>query len=239
MVTIAGTDMNQSEDRQEIRAMVWNLADGRLSGEAFGRAVQAAWQDAEGARAWHLTHLVGDVMRSQELAGRCLGAEFVQAVQTRIATEVFEPRAAHAVPRPADAAGLSEGLGEGRADPANGWSWHMVAGVGAMALALVAAFSLGGHWPSAEPAGTLAQSGKLPEAPVLAAKPSASPAPTPAAETAAAQVNATAAATPAVMLRDPRLDELLAAHRQMGGTSALQKPAGFFRNAAHQDQASR
>lgn len=37
--------------------------------------------------------------------------------------------------------------------------------------------------------------------------------------------------TPAVMLRDPRLDELMAAHRQFGGNSALQMPSGFLRNA--------
>ena len=34
-----------------------------------------------------------------------------------------------------------------------------------------------------------------------------------------------------VMLRDPRLDELLAAHKQYGGATALQMPAGFLRNA--------
>ena len=33
------------------------------------------------------------------------------------------------------------------------------------------------------------------------------------------------------MLRDPRLEELLAAHQQLGGTSALQEPSGFLRNA--------
>lgn len=34
-----------------------------------------------------------------------------------------------------------------------------------------------------------------------------------------------------VMLRDPRLDELLAARGQMGGTTNLQMPASFLRNA--------
>ncbi len=34
-----------------------------------------------------------------------------------------------------------------------------------------------------------------------------------------------------VMIRDPRLDELLAAHKQFGSASALQQPAGFLRNA--------
>jgi sigma-E factor negative regulatory protein RseA len=36
------------------------------------------------------------------------------------------------------------------------------------------------------------------------------------------------------MLRDPRLDELMAAHRQLGGHSALQVPAGFLRNATYE-----
>lgn len=37
-----------------------------------------------------------------------------------------------------------------------------------------------------------------------------------------------------VMIRDARLDELLAAHKQFGGASALQQPAGFLRNATFQ-----
>ncbi|HOF51200.1 MAG TPA: anti-anti-sigma factor, partial [Rhodoferax sp.] len=34
-----------------------------------------------------------------------------------------------------------------------------------------------------------------------------------------------------VMLRDPELDALMAAHQQLGGHSALQMPSGFLRNA--------
>jgi len=33
------------------------------------------------------------------------------------------------------------------------------------------------------------------------------------------------------MIRDPRLDHFLAAHQQLAGASALQKPVGFLRNA--------
>ncbi|QDL55424.1 RseA family anti-sigma factor [Rhodoferax aquaticus] len=36
---------------------------------------------------------------------------------------------------------------------------------------------------------------------------------------------------PAVMIRDPALDALLAAHQLQGGHSALQMPSGFLRNA--------
>lgn len=46
-----------------------------------------------------------------------------------------------------------------------------------------------------------------------------------------------AASTGSAMIRDPRLDELLAAHRQAGGTSALQMPSGFLRNATFQGSA--
>ncbi len=35
-----------------------------------------------------------------------------------------------------------------------------------------------------------------------------------------------------VMIRDPRLDELLAAHKQFGGASALSQPAGSLRSAS-------
>ena len=39
------------------------------------------------------------------------------------------------------------------------------------------------------------------------------------------------------MIRDARLDELLAAHRQLGGASALQMPSGFLRNATFEGPA--
>lgn len=39
-----------------------------------------------------------------------------------------------------------------------------------------------------------------------------------------------------VVLRDPQLEELMAAHRQYGSVSALQMPAGFLRNATYEAQ---
>ena len=47
----------------------------------------------------------------------------------------------------------------------------------------------------------------------------------------AAPVEAAAPSPAAVMVRDPRLDQLLAAHQRLGGASALQSPAGFLRSA--------
>jgi sigma-E factor negative regulatory protein RseA len=51
--------------------------------------------------------------------------------------------------------------------------------------------------------------------------------PAPAVDTAALQA-------PPVMLRDPELDALMAAHQQMGGHSAWQMPSGFLRNATYE-----
>jgi sigma-E factor negative regulatory protein RseA len=38
-----------------------------------------------------------------------------------------------------------------------------------------------------------------------------------------------------IMVRDPQLDELMAAHRQLGGHSILQVPTVFLRNATFEE----
>lgn len=107
---------------------------------------------------------------------------------------------------------------EGRAQPVRAEAandaaggWKLVAG-----LASVAAFAaigwnvLGSAWQP--PAATVAEAQNVPVPPALQA----------------------AAPEAQAMIRDPRLDELLAAHRQSGGISALQMPAGFLRNATYE-----
>jgi sigma-E factor negative regulatory protein RseA len=59
----------------------------------------------------------------------------------------------------------------------------------------------------------------------------------PSTRAAVAAQSVTAAPQPQLMLRDPRLDELLAAHRQSGGASALPTSAGFLRNATFEPPA--
>lgn len=81
------------------------------------------------------------------------------------------------------------------------WRWKLVAGLCSLAVVAVLGWQLVGLQAR-------------PQAPQLAV------APAPA-----------AVADAPVMIRDPRLDQLIAAHQQQGGTSALQMPAGFLRNA--------
>lgn len=82
--------------------------------------------------------------------------------------------------------------------------WKMVAGFASLAAVAALGWSLVGGLPASGGA----------SGPVLA--------------TAPAGAVATSSGT---MIRDPRLDELLAAHKEAGGVSALQMPAGFLRNA--------
>ena len=93
---------------------------------------------------------------------------------------------------------------------ANDWIWKMAAGVASVAAVAAVGWNVwGGASQSAQPQ--------------LAAAPAVS-------------VPALAEAGNATMMRDPRLDQLLAAHRQLAGTTMLQTPSGFLRNATFEAQ---
>lgn len=88
------------------------------------------------------------------------------------------------------------------------WRWKLVAGLSSLAAVAVLGWQLVVPSPQAV---QMAVPGPTPVQP----------------QTSVAQTNV----EPPVMIRDPRLDQLITAHQQLGGTSALQMPAGFLRNA--------
>jgi len=88
---------------------------------------------------------------------------------------------------------------------ANDWLWKLAAGIASVAAVAAVGWNL---WGAA---------GAGSAQPQLASAPSAAPA------------SLEASATP--MMRDPRLDQLLDAHRQLGGATALGTTSGFLRNA--------
>jgi sigma-E factor negative regulatory protein RseA len=93
---------------------------------------------------------------------------------------------------------------------ANDWRWKLVAGVASVTAVAAIGWNMVGQ----------------------AVPPSAQP------QLAAAPAGVTAAAIqPASMIRDPQLDRLLAAHRQLGGATALQTSSGFLRNATFEGPA--
>jgi len=149
---------------------------------------------------WHVYQLIGDVMRSEDLAAGGHDLEFLTRLQAKL---VLEPVPADQVqPLLVD---LPVATASANADV---FRWKWLSGVAMTALVAVVGFGLWNQ--SAQP--QLQASVASPAVPVVT------------------QV----AAVPAqeqVMLRDPQLDALMAAHQQLGGHSALQMPSGFLRNA--------
>ena len=182
------------------------LADGQLDGDAFAAALEFAAEE-DGQATWQLYQLVGDVLRSPDLAQPADPA-FMARLRDQLALE----------PRPVRVAATlqTETIVTVPAQAANAsvFRWKMAAGFAS--LAAVAAIG----WSALATLQTPGASGAQ-----LAVATDRSAAPvTPVVAVADADGQQ-------IMIRDPRLDELLAAHKQFGSTSALQMPAGFLRNA--------
>lgn len=206
--------------------LVSALADGQLVGDEFAGLLASLAKSDEAVATWHSYHLVGDVLRCGDLAA-CRGdMDFVARLRGQLTqpVEAFpaEPLVmAGLLPARVLSEAVTPDSGalppQGANDPVI--RWKLVAGLASM----VAVASLGWHLVGVD-AG-------LPGSSQLALVPGGTT--TAAASTALA--GAAAMAEPPVMLRDARLDELLAAHKQFGGTSALQMPAGFLRNATFEN----
>jgi sigma-E factor negative regulatory protein RseA len=188
------------------------LVDGQLQGEEFDRAVNWLEASAEARQSWDCYHLVGEVIRSGAVAAHRHDPAFVLELHRKIASENLSLIAGYAIPSRAG------GQKHVKVMAANDGWWRRVAGLATMAVAGLLAWQA---YPWLD--------GRTSTAPQMAqaAKPGAWPTSPP---VGVAATSAASAAVPA-MLRDSRLDALLAAHRQFGGTSALQMPSGFLRNA--------
>jgi len=188
-------------DKMQTQELISALADGQLQGEAFARAVETAAADAEARAAWHTYHLIGDVLRSGEHAAGTVPSAFLSRLQLRLQQE---QRLLDSAP---GGAGGTMAAARVAAQPAANdasFRWKLVAGFASLAaMAAVGWTVIGGTLAKPDPA----QFAGVPAGTVLAES------------------------ERGVMIRDARLDEFLAAHRQLGGASALQMPAGFLRNA--------
>ena len=199
------------------RALVSALVDGQLRGSEFAEVVAGATGSQDGLATWHAYHVVGDVLRCADLCNGQDDPAFVARLRQHLEAPVgvvapldFALRGTAGLAVPVSAAGHGNLRTESANDP--DIRWKLLAGAASMAAVAVLGWHLAG-WDAG-----LGQPSQLAVA-------------TPPAATAAS------AAESAVMLRDARLDELLAAHKQFGGTSALQMPAGFLRNATFENPA--
>lgn len=185
------------------------LADGELQGEELAQALQFATQD-EGQSTWQIYHLVGDVLRAPELARHQPGNQsMVMRLREQLAQEPLYGRLSEAMPEVQQVAMPETAVSAN----SSVFLWKMAAGFASLAaVAAIGWSSLAGLQGGATSGAQLA----------------AAPAPS---QSAAAVASVSVNDGQQVMIRDPRLDELLAAHKQFGSTSALQMPAGFLRNA--------
>jgi sigma-E factor negative regulatory protein RseA len=102
--------------------------------------------------------------------------------------------------------------------------WKLVAGFASLAAVMAVSWSVLSGAPS----------GAGGASPQLAAAPATAPIPASTVETVAAPSTAVVVHTgQGPLIRDARLEELLAEHRQNAGMSALQMPTGFIRNATY------
>lgn len=212
---MVSTDMKTIENAALYRRIQLSaLADGELQGEEFAEAM--AWFEGDSPQAeqtratWRSLHVVGDVLRSDELAA-CQGdTAFLIRLQSTLKQEArLEPILMPSLGR----AVLIESANE----PVFRWKW--VAGFASAAAVLAVSWNLVGGVMTTSGA-QLAQNA------------------TPSTELALQAATASTAVSNdangsggAVMLRNPQLDAMIAAHSQLGGSSALQMPSGFLRNA--------
>lgn len=215
------------QDVVKNRELVSALADGQLRAEEFARTLE--WLDAsEDARlTWHSYHLVGEVLRSDEplISGR--DAAFMQRLKLRLEQEApLMPHmdAIDLIAGSAISTGAT-GIKHSKNGSANDtrFRWKLVAGLASLAAVTVIGWQVSGGGDEQREGVRFAQG------PVQTVTP----------EVALPQVVAGGGGggEPQPMIRDPQLDALLAAHRQFGGTSALQVPAGFLRNATFEGAA--
>lgn len=195
-----------------------DLVDGRLDAASAGRLLRACDEDA--LQTWRTYHLIGDVLRSDDLAAACVHDESLLA-RVRVAM-VEEPR-----PAQTEAAPAVQLLPVAPAANDGVFRWKMVAGLASFAAVAVLGWNvMGGMGAQTGAGGQLAQGSAASPAGAMMAM----------GTPAAIQVASAASAPDAevvepMMLRDARLDELLAAHRHAAGASALSNASGFLRNA--------
>lgn len=212
------SEVEKLQGAEALSALVDGEADAGVA-----MALSSRWRDDPGLRGrWHAYQLIGDALRSDELAGGGHDAAFLARLRDRLDRE---PVVLAPAPAMADAA-----VGVSRRRAVTVRRWAAPAAIAAGFVAVVGTLSVtrmpASQAPAAQP--QLARA-TVPAAPVVAA------APTLAAVSPVVAAATTERAEPAtgVLLRDARLDRYLAAHEQFGGSSALGVPSGFLRNATY------
>lgn len=193
------------------------LVDGHLDAAAGTQVLGHMGADASLRDDWHLYQVIGDVLRNPAMAPTKSELDFLDRLRPALEQEARQSRqtlmagTASFETAASPEATLIAPVNYETKPAANApvFRWKLLAGVAVFALTL--GVFLGEYQTG---------SGAQPQLANTAVE----------AVQTASQLAADEPGN-AVMIRDPELDALLAAHQQMGGSTALQKPSGFLRNA--------
>lgn len=176
-----------------------------MDGQSGAETIEVL-QHEEAAGIWAEYHCLGEALRASARPPAVADAAFVAAVMARVTQEVHVAhQGAMAAPEAATAPVPAAQVAVPAANDAV-FRWKVLAGLAAVAA--VGAFT----WQWLVP-------GAAPEA----------------SQWAQAPVRLESVQTEhGRMVRDPQLEAFLAAHREYGGVSALQAPAGFLRSATYE-----
>ena len=193
------------------------LLDGELDDDAVGPTC-AQWRDSSESRAsWHAYHLIGDVLRSDDLA--CdpgSDAAFLRAFRARLATEPVV-----LAPQPAPAGGIAAA----RAKSVHR-TWRAASAVAAGFVAVAGiVLVMRGPGSASEGNAGVAVAQSAPVAPALRVVSAVTVNPMPAISEPQTFI------ADGKLIRDARLDRYLQAHHEFAGSSALGVPSAFLRAA--------
>ena len=198
--------MSERPFNQDPRERLSMLLDGECDATGAEQACRAWREDADTRATWHAYQLIGDVLRSEDLAHPADRDEaFLGALRQRLAGEpvVLAPAAATPVA------------------PRRRWFAPAAAAAGFAAVAGVLVVTRMGA-PGADPA-----------APALALAPGAVVTRSASASMPAADAEPPAVVvTDGKLMRDAQLDRYLAAHKQFAGSSAVAVPGTVLRSSA-------
>lgn len=210
-------------------ALISALVDGDLEADAVAAACSHWRESAESQATWHAYHLIGDVLRSDDLAcDPASDARFLADFRARLAKEpvVLAPQPLDAAAAISRASGFSAAVNGWR----GAWSWGRPSALAA-GIALVAGVIAFTRVPDTPPVG-----GGQASAELARIAPPSSERPLAAVASGGSNSEASLAEPPVFVangkfIRDARLDRYLAAHKQFAGSSALGVPSAFLRNA--------
>ena len=200
--------MNKSETREMVSA----LADGELHAAALAGCLENMRADPALQSDWAAWHLIGDVLRSPDLASATPPAVFLSRLRDGLQAESVPVQGAPALLQVQ--APVADSQVKRPAANDSDFRWKLVAGFASLAAVAAIAWNAVGMQDAASVQPQLASA----PAPVQ-----------PGPLLASGESN--------VMIRDARLDELMAAHRQFGGGAALKMPSEALRNATFESPA--